>query len=117
LSAYEKRIGALEQLPVSHAAAFFLGMSVGAIAALVLMTWSLWRLRNGPRPRTRAQGWVIMILVIVPPIVIAFSMPDFKTALIAWFGFPTGMTLARVLTLPLMYLGAQRIEKRLKQGA
>ena len=62
------------------------------------------------------EGWIIVILMIVPPVLIAFSMPDFKTALIAWFGFPIGMTLARVLTLPLMYVGAQRIEKRLKQG-
>ena len=84
---------------------------------IVLMLWGLWRVRNGVKPRSRGYGLIIVALMLIPAVVLAISMPDFKTALIAWFGFPIGMVVARGITTPVWYLAAQRIERRLKARA
>jgi cell division protein FtsW (lipid II flippase) len=102
---------------MSHAGAFFLGLGVGAATLVVVMAWGVWRLRNGRKARSRAYGLAVMAVMLAPPVVLAISMPDFKTALLAWFGFPIGMVVARGLTTPLWYFAAQRIERRLNQQA
>ena len=100
---------------MSPAGAFFTGFGVGAATLIALMTWSVWRLRNGLRPRSRSYGSSIFLAVALPPLVVAFLMPDFKTALLAWFGVLIGLTVARAVTMPVWYLTAQRIETRLKR--
>ncbi|MGZ4415933.1 MAG: hypothetical protein ACXVRZ_16390 [Gaiellaceae bacterium] len=55
---------------------------------IVLITWAFWRLRKGPQPRSPVQGRIAFALMIGPPIALAFSMPGFDMALVAWLGFP-----------------------------
>ena len=98
---------------MSPAGAFFTGFGVGAATLIALMTWSVWRLRNGPRPSSRRYGSSIFLVVVFPPVVVAFLMPDFKAALLAWLGVPIGLTVSRAVTTPVWYLTAQRIETRL----
>jgi hypothetical protein len=97
---------------MGHAAALFTAIGVGALAAVASMVAVAWRIRNGPRPRSLSYALTHMGLLLVPPVVLAFAMPDFKTALIAWFGFCIGLAVSKVLTLPLGYFLVRRIERR-----
>lgn len=101
---------------MGHAAAFFLGIGLGAVTSVALMAEMLWRYRNGSRPRSRSRRLILLALTFTPAVVITFSMPDFKTGLLAWIGFGVGMMLAKAVTLPMMYLGGKRIEERLKRA-
>jgi hypothetical protein len=46
------------------------------------------------------------------PVVLAIGMPDFKTALVAWLGYAVGFGISHIVTLPLGYVLARRIERR-----
>jgi cell division protein FtsW (lipid II flippase) len=96
---------------MSHAAAFFVAIASGIGAGILLMLWSAWTLRKGAARRTSRQVFLMGASILVVPLALAVAMPDFKTALIAWFGFVIGYSLSRLITMPLAYVLARRIER------
>jgi hypothetical protein len=101
---------------VSHASALFLSMGIGAAVGVLLMLWSAWTLRSGVRRTRRTVAFgVIVVTSLGVPLALAIAMPDFKTALIAWLGYPIGFALSHVLTLPLAHVLARRIERHMQK--
>jgi hypothetical protein len=100
---------------MSKAAALFVSMGAGACVMILITFWTVWQFRNGrPRePRKTATRLIVVAFgVLVVPLGIAIAMPDFPTALVAWFGFAIGTVFARVVTIPLSLYFARRIERR-----
>lgn len=93
-------------------AAFFLSAGIGLAMAVFLTLATAWRLRNGMTPRSRLYSSLIYVLLLSVPLVLAIAMPDFKTAVVAWLGYAIGFGISHVVTLPLGYVLARRIERR-----
>ena len=97
---------------MSSAAAFFVSLACGAAVNVLLTVWSAWRLRNGSRERSAASFFIVLGAMLGVPLVLAFLMPDFDTALVAWLGFGVGYAVGMLLSLPLSGLLAARIARR-----
>jgi hypothetical protein len=65
-----------------------------------------------------ARGWlhrpgpvrflVVLALMVLLPLIGAIAMPDFKTGMLLWFGFPIGWVLSQSVALPLRHLLRRR---------
>lgn len=81
-------------------------------AAVSLTLATAWRLRNGPAAPSKRFTSLVFVVLLGVPLVLAIAMPDFKTALVAWFGYAAGFGISHVVTLPLGHVLARRIELR-----
>ena len=99
---------------MSHAWAFFAGVGAGVVVTAALVAKTFWRLRNGPadKPSPSAATVVLAAVPIGLMVGIAVTMPDLRTELLGLLGIPIGMTVARFLGIPFMYLGSKRLERR-----
>jgi cell division protein FtsW (lipid II flippase) len=93
-------------------ATFLLSLGIGLAAAVSLTLATAWRLRNGPAAPSKRFTGVVLVALLGVPVVLAIAMPDFKTALVVWLGYTVGFGISHVVTLPLGYVLARRIERR-----
>jgi hypothetical protein len=91
---------------VSNAGAFAIGVGIGFATQIIvtILVATGWFFRRPGRERV-----LVMIgLIVLPPLIGAIAMPDFKKGLVLWLGSGIGWALSQPVTVPLRHLVRKR---------
>jgi hypothetical protein len=89
---------------VTNGVAFGLGVGLGfALSLARLVLWA-----SPLRPRGQAGRMATFVAGLLIPVIVAFAMPTFKTALLVLLGDGVGLAIATPVVLPLAHVLLRR---------